>query len=200
MFSVQALFPIAIGKNSLDGGITKEEQLFIDELGKQPNIMNAISTNGFVLNEKALIRIKDFVHGAILEYKKTVIDPETDFNVEITQSWFNWTCDNEAHHQHSHGNSYLSGVFYINAEEGDFITFVNPIKKHFDIPPKEFTSLNAGSWDFPVKTNDIVIFPSWLEHLVPIRTVMGEPRVSLAFNVYPKGHIGSDFNRTGLNV
>jgi ectoine hydroxylase-related dioxygenase (phytanoyl-CoA dioxygenase family) len=67
----------------------------------------------------------------------------------------------------------------------------------FDI--KEWNSFNSSSWWFPVKTGDIVIFPSSLIHSV--ETKQGNnTRISLAFNVFIKGTIGINNSLTELHL
>lgn len=58
---------------------------------------------------------------------------------------------------------------------------------------------NSTSWWFPVKTGDIIIFPSSLTHAV--ETKQGDnTRTSLAFNVFIKGTIGNNKSLTELHL
>jgi ectoine hydroxylase-related dioxygenase (phytanoyl-CoA dioxygenase family) len=64
---------------------------------------------------------------------------------------------------------------------------------------KEYNSFNSNSWWFSVETGDIVLFPSSLTHMV--ETKKGDnTRVSLSFNVFIKGTLGSNKNLTELTL
>ena len=101
------------------------------------------------------------------------------------------TDTNEFHHKHQHSNSFLSGVFYIEAdEELDDITFHNSLKPFMftfesDASPVFF----ADRWTFKVKKNTLIIFPSTLIHHVN-KTKSKNTRISLAFNTFVKGNFG----------
>ena len=47
------------------------------------------------------------------------------------------------------------------------------------------------SWSFPVKSNELFLFPSWMEHQVDANEKATKNRISLAFNVYVKGTVGN---------
>ena len=123
-----------------------------------------------------------------------------DIKPYITQSWLNYTETNQYHHKHEHPNSLVSGVFYINADEdNDKIRFFS--NKYEVIRPEinEFNLFNSTTWWFPVKTNDIVLFPSSLTHCVDIKKGTNT-RISLAFNVFIKGKIGKEKLLTELKI
>jgi uncharacterized protein (TIGR02466 family) len=85
----------------------------------------------------------------------------------------------------------VSGVFYIKChDELDRIEFYkNKEDRFFNLQVKEFNTFNATDLWFPVKTGDIVLFPSTLTHGVDSRERINT-RISLAFNVFVKGTIG----------
>ena len=64
---------------------------------------------------------------------------------------------------------------------------------------KEFNLYNSRSWFFPVETNQIILFPSSTTHSVGQKKG-NNTRLSLAFNVFIKGKIGSNFGLTELNL
>jgi hypothetical protein len=94
----------------------------------------------------------------------------------------------------------LSGVFYFNADpEKDKIQFSNDIYRTISIPAKEWTIRNSKTWWVPVATGDLIIFPSYLEHMVE-QTVSDETRISLAFNTFAKGYFGDEVSNTALHL
>ncbi len=135
------------------------------------------------------------------DYFQKIITPKDNVSPYITQSWVNWTQSGEEHHKHAHSNSIFSGVFYIDAdEEYDSIVF---FKRHtyesLTIEPNEFHLFNSESWNFKVKTGDIILFPSTLGHKVESK-VGDNIRTSLSFNTFVKGTIGVDKNLTELKL
>ena len=56
-----------------------------------------------------------------------------------------------------------------------------------------FNIFNSFAWWIPVKENDLILFPSDLEHGVDTVT-LDHTRISLAFNVFVKGEFGNKKN------
>jgi uncharacterized protein (TIGR02466 family) len=163
---------------------------------------NHISVEKNVLDKhKELNYIKNKVNGCIGDYVKTIIDPKYECQFYITQSWLNYTNTGEYHKKHNHQNSIISGVVYLNAKkEYDNIVFykeINPAQ--FYTPPKKYNEFNAESWEVPVNTGDIIIFPSSLTHEVKLTTA-DHTRISLAFNVFLRGNLGEYNNATFLHL
>ena len=132
--------------------------------------------------------------------KNQINDAKDDTQVYITQSWINYNEENQYHHLHSHPNSYISGVFYINADEHvDSINFNN--KEHLTIQPvtKKFNIWNSKNWWFPVKKRMLVLFPSSTNHNV-FQKKDSDLRISLAFNTFVRGNIGSNIKLNELKL
>jgi uncharacterized protein (TIGR02466 family) len=116
----------------------------------------------------------------------------------ITQSWLNFTSEKQWHHKHEHPNSFLSGVYYIDADaENDKITFFKNGYKQLKLTPSEWNWWNADSWWFTVKTGSIVVFPSHLTHMVE-QKAGNNVRCSLAFNTFLRGSVGVGESLTQL--
>ena len=62
---------------------------------------------------------------------------------------------------------------------------------------KKFNVFNARSWWYTVQSGDLVLFPSSLIHGVDVKEG-DNTRISLAFNVFLKGHVGNPKNLTEL--
>ena len=97
-----------------------------------------------------------------------------------------------------HPNSYISGVFYIKCDDGDGISFNKNVYNQIKIEVSKLNIFNADSWNFGLKTGDVILFPSYLQHAVKIRNIDKSIRTSLAFNVFVKGNLGSNQNLTEL--
>ena len=188
--------------NSIGKDFTKEELAYIEShsTATKRSVGNAISNNNYILNEPEMIDLKTFVTKQLNQYVKTVYKPKYPAEAFVTQSWLNWTRKGEFHHKHAHANSFISGVLYISTDAlTDKITFYNTDYKQLKLASETSDILNSNLWWFPVKTGDVVIFPSSLTH--DVENVMADNvRVSLAFNSFIKGTLGDNRSLTELSI
>ena len=197
--SITGIFPTPIYISKLNRKLNSKELLFIDKtkLDVHNNEGNTTSNDNYILNNKNFKNLKSDLDLIIKDYFNKIICPTNSITPYITQSWLNYTETNQHHHKHEHQNSLISGVFYVNSDEKfDKIKFYKKDVYQIIKPEvKEWNLWNSESWWFPVKTGDIILFPSSLTHMV--ETKQGDnTRISLAFNVFIKGMIG---NNKGLN-
>ena len=190
------LFPTPVLFSYYAQGITNSELTFIRELKMTRNVGNQRSVNTHVLDCPELAAIKSFCVETLQSYVDSVLQPKHELIISLTQSWTNITRKGEMHHSHNHPNSLLSGVFYIETEQ-DSITFIQPERKLFAIPPAINNNHNAEKCSFKPATNEIIVFPSYLFHQVETKLNGGE-RISLAFNAIVKGALGSEDMLTEL--
>lgn len=197
---INNLFPIPVGFYKLDRDLTEEEVKFSKEQETRSNMGNKTSIDTAVLEHESMAEIKKFVDESVADFLKTVYNPTSKVSLGVTQSWFNYTEKGEWHHKHSHPNSFVSGVFYPQADnEKDKIYFYKDKYEFIKFKPEEWNIWNSESWWFPVGTCDLVLFPSSLTHMV--ETVDNEEtRISLAFNTFVVGNIGSEETLTSLRV
>ena len=200
--NINGIFPTPIYISKLNRELTPLELKFVDKSKKDShnNEGNIVSNNNYILNEKPFINIKKELDLRVQDYFDKIISPANNITPYITQSWLNYTETNQYHHKHAHPNSLVSGVFYINChEEHDKIKFFNDNYKTIRLKTKDWNIWNSESWWFPVKTGDVILFPSSLTHMV--ETKQGDnTRISLAFNVFIKGTVGNNKNLTELHL
>jgi uncharacterized protein (TIGR02466 family) len=103
----------------------------------------------------------------------------------ITGCWATVNAPNAGHRVHSHPNNYLSGVYYVQTQEGaDTIDFHDP-RPQIGIlcpPVTELTAENTDQVVVKVHDGTMLIFPAWLPHSVdPNRS--DRLRVSISFNI-----------------
>ena len=197
---INGIFPTPIYISNIDRELTNKELSFIDKtkLDVFKNEGNTTSNDNYILNNKAFKNIKEELDLTIQDYFDKIISPANNIKPYITQSWLNYTETNQYHHKHTHSNSLVSGVFYINCDEQfDKIKFFNDTYKAIKPEVKQWNIWNSESWWFSVKTGDIILFPSSLIHMV--ETKQGDnTRISLAFNVFIKGTLGNNKELTEL--
>lgn len=197
---IHNLFPIPIGRYELDRDLTDKELSFLKNQETCSNMGNVNSVNNTILKSDELSDLKLFIDSKISEYFVEVYKPKTKVELKITQSWTNYTENGQYHHKHAHPNSFVSGVFYVQADkEKDKIYFYQDKYQQIKIPPSEWNLWNSESWWFEVGTGGLVLFPSSLTHMV--QTVESDKtRISLAFNTFPVGNLGDENELTGLSL
>jgi len=200
--NIMGIFPTPIYGSKLNRPLSKEELSFIDKnkLNVYKNKGNTTSNDKNILENEVFKNLKEDLYLRVKDYFDKIISPANNVTPYITQSWLNYTETNQFHHKHSHPNSLVSGVFYINChEEYDRINFYNDNYKAILLDVKNYNLYNSENWWYPVKTGDIILFPSSLTHMV--ETKQGNnTRISLAFNVFVRGNIGNEKNLTYLKL
>ena len=186
------IFPTPVIKFNIGRDFLKEELNFVNkcETDSHRNFGNKSSNDSYILKNSELKDINIFCTNALQTFFNKIYNPISNVEIYITQSWLNWTYNNEYHHTHSHPNSLISGVLYINAEkEYDNITFGIQNHKTIDMFPKEYNDYNTNEIDFKVGTGELLLFPSSLQHRVSTKKTDTQ-RISLAFNSFVKGELG----------
>ena len=204
---IMNLFPTPLLYGTLDRDLTKEERNCIDGLCEVHNMRsngnaNSISKDTYVLRRPELKDLNTWLTTMSDQFLKNIFSPNGEFELYITQSWLNVTKPGERHHRHRHPNSILSGTFYIQTIPNDRIqvyadTTSHPLLYAYDFEFKNQNMHNAWSYSQTIKTNDLVIFSSNLEHSVPVNK-SNEIRISLAFNTFMRGKVGNSIYLTEL--
>jgi uncharacterized protein (TIGR02466 family) len=197
-----SIFATPIYITSLDRKFSNDELDFINKIKKETlkNESNSTSKDNYILNNEIFKNFKIKLNLIVKDYFKKIISSSNNITPYITQSWLNFTETNQYHQKHTHSNSLVSGVLYINChEEHDKITFFNDKYNIIKLEKLDWNIWNSESWWVPVKSGDIILFPSSLTHMV--ETKKGEnTRISLAFNTFIKGKIGNELSLTSLNL
>jgi len=202
--NVYGIFPVPIYRSQLSRKFTKAELRFVEKIKTKstPNLGNTRSSNSYILNSSPFSHLKKEIDLFIKDYSAKILFPPKSISLYITQSWLNYTETKQHHHSHHHVNSYLSGVLYMNADKRyDNLTFQCSAFKYNQLkfPATQSNLYNSESWAFPVETGEIIIFRSYLTHLVNEK--QGEnTRVSLSFNVFLKGNLGKAQNLNELKL
>ena len=199
------LFPTLIWKISLNGTLTDKVydrlKSSLDDT-KNNSLGNLTSSNSYVLNHPDLKEFKEQLTTHTNNYFSYTQHPPDNMELYITQSWTNLTKKDRYHSSHSHANSLVSGVFYLEATEQDNITFKHPWKLNFQQLAVSTTTIdkyNALIWQVPIYRNDLILFPSTMRHGVEVKKHQGD-RISLAFNSFFKGTIGCEPSLSELTI
>ena len=199
---IHSIFPTPVYATKIDRGFTKQELQFVKQQKNHctSNEGNINTKDNYILNRKEFKNIKKFLDKHCKEYLDTVICPKKNLELYITQSWLNYTEANQYHHKHSHPNSVVSGVFYFDSDiKNDKILFTKGGYQQIspEIDKEKFNLWNSSTWFFPVETGNLFMFPSSTTHQVETKKG-NNTRISLAFNTFYKGSVGSNSELTEL--
>lgn len=197
-FKIESIFPTNFLTTNLERDLSEEELKVINSIrdtnSTYENEGNIISSETYLFDEcSELDSLKRFCLEGVNNFVSKCLKTPKNIEFYITQSWLNYTNKGQYHHRHTHPNSIISGVFYFSANsEVDGINFYKPVKEHniLYLPVESHDWYNSDSWFFPVKSGDLIIFPSGLTHDVSV-TTSDNVRISLAFNTFIRGFLGS---------
>jgi len=197
---ISELFPTPVAHFHLDDLLNDKHKAFIYSQEQSQNEGNTTSLCRNVLDQELFSDVKKTFLGCLDECLTKIGGVKNGSSLRITQSWLNYSKKNQWHHKHSHQNSFLSGVFYVNADpEKDRIYFYKDGYQQIRFLIAEWNKFNSDSWWLPVKSGQLIIFPSHFTHSVaPVETE--DARVSLSFNTFPVGNIGNNESLTGLDL
>ena len=157
---------------------------------------NRQSEDTFLLDKPELANIRAFIEAKLHKFV-TEIMASTD-KLVITQSWLNKNKKGESHHEHVHPNSMVSGVWYPQIHEQlPPIQFRSRNQRDVTLQTEKYNTFNSATFMLPMKRGELILFPSNLQHSVPVNK-FEEERISLSFNSWPKGNMGDERSLTYL--
>ena len=163
------------------------------------NIVN-ISLDTHILNNKSFKFLKKIIEKEFNTYKNNVLQyHNTDF--KITTSWIARSQPGQSSNYHNHSNCMYSGILYlatpINCGGISFLDYFD--KQTIKIIPTKYTLHNAKELTFNPKAKTICFFPSEIHHKI-LPNHSNEVRLSLAFNFFPSGQLGTSDSDSFINV
>jgi len=143
-----------------------------------------------VLDEDKFKFLKDIILNEVHSFMNDTMRYTNKF--KITTSWFIKLDDGEGAQLHSHLNTMLGGVLYLQTPPncGD-IVFQNLNDRRFNLVPDEYNMLNCREWIFTPKEGLLLLFPGELYHKVKVNESK-QTRYSMSFNIIPTGLIGDE--------
>ena len=153
---------------------------------------NVLELNEFKdLKEDIMKYVYDYTHN-LLKY--------TYNDFYITRSWFTKSVKGEYANLHNHNNCLFSGVLYIQTDENTGgIVFSDMTNDRLELEASEYNILNSKSHTIIPKAGLLIIFPSETYHKI-LENNFDLTRISLAFNIYPKGNIGVETSDSFLKI
>ena len=168
----------------------EQSKLILDECGDRLKEREHVVSDDNLHELPQFNTIKSIIDIAVQQHA-TEIHGLVDNSLELKCMWSNIQSHKCNHFNHSHPNSYISGVFYLQVPECKSpgpIRFKDPrcgkMASHGDY--YKSTGVSDRNWWFTPNTGLLILFPSWLEHSTdPFLTIDGnmiDKRISLSFN------------------
>ena len=198
--NLHPLFPTPVAFFDFPRDFSQDELDFMLKQEQRPNMGNTTSSNNFILDRPELAEVRQFLQASVDEYLDQVFATTNKVGLRITQSWLNYTGNNQFHHKHDHPNSVVSGVFYIQSNKAtDKIHFYKKLG-NLRLPSQNYNPYNSESWWFEAVPKQLILFPSTLEHSVETLKDYVGSRVSMSFNTFFQGEVGSLQDLTFLSL
>ncbi len=155
------------------------------------NYTNFTSKSRNILPEIANVETIQLIYQTLSEYFYGLLGVNESTELYITESWLNKNTSGQHHHRHWHPNSIISAVICLSAvEDSGALTFITSAYETMEFEVAHANVYNSKSWSCNLKPNDIVLFPSSVEHLVEKNNSQTE-RITLSFNTFVKGKINT---------
>ncbi len=169
------------------------EEIPLDGLEFFPNFgsqTESTSQHRNVLSEPRFHALRGFLEDCVKDYLDNVYAYEYE-DFEIVHAWVNRAPVGGFQRMHYHGNSVVSGVYYLKADPNFSapLVFEKPelnTRPYIAIATREQTIFTANQVAYPSETGIAYLFPSQILHGYEVPTRGGE-RISLAFNVMLSG-------------
>ena len=187
------LFPTPVWTIQLDNYKSVNEQMFSyikdkqknDKIGVSKSNVKGWHSTDFDLNDKDPQTFISFILPAI---EKVMTDMNWDKEKQIAKINNMWAIVNtggSANLRHQHGNSTISGAYYVRApmNSGDIIFYdprPAPVYSHPNTTNPNF--LNAQVNGVSPKEGALVLFPSFLDHSVN-ENISSSERIVISFNI-----------------
>ena len=200
---VDYMFPIPLYSVSRGEELDLSEKKDIEDIikgGLRFDGRHSYSDDTYIFNTK-LKELKEFCEHHLKIYFKEIINTKEDLDLYITQSWVNVTKPGQSHQMHCHPNSIVSGAFYIETDINQKLNFYDPnakMKHVLKLDPKTPTFWNSSSWDCVVENAQLLLFPSWIDHGVEPNEKQTKDVISISFNTFIRGTLGTDIDLTEL--
>ncbi len=191
-------YPLYLSKNSYVLN-TEERELIDKEIINTVNNTdgNLVSNDKYFLNK--LLELKKYIQKEINYYFYNVLEYGETQQIYITNSWVNYNKPGTKSHIHSHPNSIISGVYYVDGESTPIEFYNDNYRYLLNLNVKQPNWYNTNRVWYNLTKHNLYMFPSTLTHGVQ-KNNSNITRISIAYNTFIKGPVGGDFQHTRLEI
>jgi len=205
--TVTPAFSIPIYSSSFNISDQRKKEIF--DVTKMTRILSNdgfISVDRYILNSPEYKDLKDIAESHIKEFLHNILKYNKKYQFYITNSWLMKHLAGDQADKHCHKNSLFSGILYLQCDEdsGEIIFEKNlyhysTLHQCFEMEVDEYNIFNAETHILAPCQNQIIIFPSMLEHRVTA-CASAKPRYCIAFNTFVHGELGEHPNHQDLMI
>ena len=187
------LFPTPVWTIQLDNYKNINEEMYeyikikqtSDEIGISRSNVKGWHSKDFDLNDKEPQKFIAFILSAIEQIMIDMSWEKEKQTAKINNMWAIINTGGAANHRHQHGNSTISGAYYVRApiNSGDIVFYdprPAPVYSHPNIVNPNL--LNAQVNGINPKEGALILFPSYLDHSVN-ENQSDEERIVISFNI-----------------
>tara|TARA_X000000950_G_scaffold52671_2_gene62431 strand:- start:4483 stop:5079 length:597 start_codon:yes stop_codon:yes gene_type:complete len=187
------LFPTPVWTIQLEKYKDINEQMYsyiklkqkIDEVGISKSNIKGWHSKDFDLSDKETQNFVSFILPAIEQVMTDMNWEKEKQSIKISNMWAIINTGGSANLRHQHGNSTISGAYYVRApmNSGDIVFYdprPAPIFSHPNVVSPNL--LNAQVNGISPKEGALVLFPSFLDHSVN-ENKSNEERMVVSFNI-----------------
>ena len=150
------------------------------------------SKDCYILDHKSQYYFKKYIMKHVRDFAYNILKVNKGVEVYMTNSWVNYNDQHTTHVRHTHSNSFISGIFYIDGSDTFKTTFFGEcLLQKWDFNYTERNIFNIDQINIESEKNDLILFPSNCYHEAPTN-MNEETRISLSFNTWIRGEIGSN--------
>lgn len=187
---VRPLFPagaVVRYRNPEHREIPVDDLEFSENYGGSTTVSTSPDLN--ILEEARFSQLNTFVHACVRHYLDEVMCYEYE-DFSVIHAWVNRAPDKGIQRMHYHGNSIISGCYYLKANKDSAPLWFEKAEMnshpYIAIASKKPNMFTANRIPCPVSTGTCYLFPSQIKHGYETENQGGE-RISLAFNVMLSG-------------
>ena len=191
------LWPICLYKSSFDIDEDTKQLFYNEEYERMPSENGDYTKNKYLLHDKKYSYVIDNIMKHLNYFTKEYLTVNDEVSFYLQNSWAVKHNGNDWGQTHSHANSLLSGVYYLNTDEksGDIrfekpTGYTNLFHESTHIQFNEYVNHNCSVWVETPKIGDLFLFPSHLNHSIN-RNLSNITRYSIAFNFHIEGSLVS---------
>lgn len=189
-----SLFPVPVYSNMLD--IDNEIKQLVKNLEFADIGNGKMSVSKYLLDQPGFEKLRDVIDAEVYQYVQNIFSPVDRIHFFRTTSWAMKHNKGDWSSSHSHVNSIVSGIVYLEVDENSGDLVFNKILNNLydgvlDITIQNWNPFNSHSFTMVPETNQIVIFPSNLPHKVNTSRSDNE-RYCIAFNYFVRGIFGKN--------
>jgi len=162
----------------------------------------AISDDRNILENDRFVFLKEMIDDHANHFYHNIAGYSTNATLYMSSSWIVYSAPGHKSLSHTHSNSFLSGVLYVDTPEncGDIIFELswNDDRRWtglFEPDISNHTPYNSVFYPIKVRKGMLLLFPSSLKHLV-LTNESNKDRISIAFNYFLRGV----FNTSGAKL